>query len=166
MNEEIAIKLLKKYAPNEKLFRIILNHSKAVQKVALRFAKKTKGVNLELIKIGSLLHDIGRFYSNNIRHGIVGAKILRKENLPQYAKIAETHIGAGLTKEDIIKQNLDLPLKDYLPKTKEEKIIAHADNLIFGTEEKSFKEVIKRFKQFGIRYIERLIKLKNEVEKT
>src|SRR3989338_7278903 len=61
ITEEQAISLLKKYAPSEEIFQKVLAHVKAVQKVALQIAERCPGVNMELIIIGSLLHDIGRF---------------------------------------------------------------------------------------------------------
>ncbi|MBW2992650.1 HDIG domain-containing protein, partial [Candidatus Woesearchaeota archaeon] len=75
MNEKQAIQLLKKYSKgNRKVLELVLNHSKAVQKVALELAKDIPDINIDLIKIGSLLHDIGRFdcppkTELSIRHG-------------------------------------------------------------------------------------------------
>jgi len=55
MNEKQAIALLKKYSKgDEKVFKLVLNHSKAVQKVALDLSKNIPGIDLNLIKIGSL----------------------------------------------------------------------------------------------------------------
>lgn len=170
ITEKQAIELLKKYSTNEKSFKKILAHSKAVQKVALEIAKKIHNINIEFIKIASLLHDIGRFKcppgKNSIKHGIIGAKILRKEKLPEYAKVAERHLGAGITKENIKRKRLNLPLKDYIPLTKEEKIIAHADNLVFGSKVGTLKMVINRFKkELGREYTERVKKLAKEIKR-
>ena len=108
MNQKKAISLLKKYAKDEEQFRKVLAHSKAVQKAALKIAKKISNADIEFIKLSSLLHDIGRFSckpgtKESIRHGIKGADILRKEKLPKFAKVAERHMGVGITKQDIIK---------------------------------------------------------------
>jgi uncharacterized protein len=97
-------------------------------------ASNLRGVDIEFLKTASLLHDIGRFFyppgsKDPIKHGIEGARILREEGLPRHAKVCETHIGIGITKEDIISQSLPLPLKDYVPETIEEILIAYADNL-------------------------------------
>jgi len=151
MNEKQAIALLKKYSKgDETVFNIILSHSKAVQKIALDLAKDIPDVDIDLVKAGSLLHDIGRFGypvhgPDTIKHGIRGAEILRKEGYEKLARIAETHMGAGINKEDIKEQDLDLPKKDFMPKTKEEKIIACADNLVFGWRIGTIDEVVKRF---------------------
>ncbi|MBR9698864.1 HDIG domain-containing protein [Candidatus Woesearchaeota archaeon] len=166
ISEQEAIALLKKYAPSEELFQKILDHVKTVQRAALRIAEKCKDINLDLIRIGSLLHDIGRFETHSIQHGIKGAEIIRKEGLDEaLARIAERHIGAGISKEDIKDQKLPLPEQDFIPETKEEKIIAHADNLIFGDREGTFEEVLERYKkELGEEHLPKFIKLKQEVE--
>lgn len=176
LTEEQAEKILKKYSPDVKTFRNILRHGKAVKKAALSIAKaiKKRGhkVDLELIKTGSLLHDIGYFVvkwdsKDFLRHGVEGAKILRKEGLLKHAKIAERHIGAGLTKDEITKQKLSLPKKDFLPKTIEEKIICYADKLVFEDRIATVSEIVEKFKRKNLPYSarQRLVKLHNEIEK-
>lgn len=151
ISEKEAIGLLKKYSKNKKTYNLVLAHSKLVQKVALKIAKKIKGVDTEFIKTAALLHDIGRFRCppgpKTIFHGVEGAKILRKEGLLKHARLAERHLGAGINKKDIEEQRLPLPKKDYMPKTIEEKIIAHADNLVFGARVGTLKEVEARFRK-------------------
>ena len=170
ITEKQAIALLKKYAPNKQSFDIVLAHSRKVQELALSIAKKIPRADTGFIGIAALLHDIGRFKcpprKNSIWHGVEGATILRKEGLHKYALVAERHLGAGITKEDIKRQKLKLPLKDYVPKTIEEKIISYADNLIFGTRIGALQEVIKRYrKEIGDFYIPRVIEQHNEIVK-
>lgn len=171
-----AEKILEEYAPDSKTFQLVLQHSKAVQNVALSLAKaiKKRGhkVDLELIETGSILHDLGRFSAppktkESVKHGIIGAKILRKKGLLKHAKIAETHLGAGISKEEIIKQKLPLPKRDFLPKTVEEKIIAYVDKIVFGDRLGTISEVVERFEKEGLPHSarQRLIKLHNEIEK-
>jgi uncharacterized protein (TIGR00295 family) len=151
MDEKQAVALLKKYSKgDERVFRLVLAHSKAVQKVALEIAKDIPNLDIDLIKVGSILHDIGRFSCPpktilSIKHGIRGAEILRKEGHEELAKIAERHLGAGISKQDIKEQKLPLPKKDLMPVTKEEKIITCADNLVFGKRTGTIKEVVERF---------------------
>ena len=59
--------------------------------------------------------------------------------------MAEVHIGAGIPREEA--QLMGLPFKDYLPVTLEEKIVAHADNLIHGTKEVSLEFVLKKWEK-------------------
>ncbi|MBW2989521.1 HD domain-containing protein [Candidatus Woesearchaeota archaeon] len=152
ISEKEAIRLLKKYSSGEKDFRIVLGHSRAVQRLALRIGKDIPNINLDFIRTASLLHDIGRFKKkpktrSQIRHGIEGADILRKEGLPYHALVAERHLGAGISKEDIKEQGLDLPVKDYIPIRREEKIIACADNLIFNDRIGTVKEVMEKYRK-------------------
>ena len=168
MNKKEALALLKKYSSSDRAFKAVAAHVRAVQKLALEFAEDTD-VDKEFIKIASLLHDIGRFNAppgskDSLHHGIKGSAILKKEGFGEYSLIAERHLGAGISKADIRKQRLDLPMKDYLPKTKEEKIITCADNLIFGQRRGNIDMAYKRFlKELGKEYAERVKKLYKEV---
>lgn len=168
ITEKEAIDLLRKYSKTRKDFDAVLKHSKAVQKVALRIAKKVKGIDIEFIKTASLLHDIGRFRCPpgklSYKHGIVGAKILRGEKLQGHALVAERHLGAGISKKEVVKQKMKLPSRNYIPRTKEEKIIAHADNLISGSIEISISKTIQRFREeLGKLVAEKVKRLAKEV---
>jgi uncharacterized protein len=144
----------------------LIQHSKAVTKKALNLAVNlnTK-VNLELVKKGAILHDVGRCQSNEIDHAIIGADILRNRGVSsEVVMIVERHIGAGITPEEAI--IIGLPPRSYEPITIEEKIVCHADNLVNGTEEVNLDFVIKKWKDMmGEDHpsINRLIKLHHEV---
>ncbi|MBW2981857.1 HDIG domain-containing protein [Candidatus Woesearchaeota archaeon] len=174
MDEKQCIELLKKYAPDEEGFKKVLEHSKAVQKVALRIAEDIIAsghhVDVKFLICACLLHDIGRFEcppdKKSISHGVKGAEILRKEGLDErYALVCERHIGSGIDEQDIEEQNFDLPLKDYMPKSIEEKIICYADSLIFGDKEVTIGQVIERYRKYGKRLVEKTKKLHEEIEK-
>lgn len=149
MKEREAIELLKKYSADKKSFNIVLKHSKAVQKLALKFAELHKKADKKFIKTACILHDIGRFRCppgpKTLFHGIEGAKILRKNKLPKHARVAERHLGAGIKKKDIISQKLPLPKKDFIPRSIEEKIITIADSLIERNKVISLKKTVERF---------------------
>ena len=143
ISEKEAIGLLKKHIPDAKIQAIVIEHSKLVQEIALDIAKDIPDADIEFIRIASLLHDIGRMgcppkTDKAILHGVKGAALLREEGRIQtceeefeaYAKVAERHLGAGLSKEAIEEQNLPLPKQDFIPETVEEKIITAADNLV------------------------------------
>lgn len=166
ITEKKAIALLRKYAPTEQDFEAVLSHAKAVQKVALKICKKVK-CDTEFVKTACLLHDIGRFQCTNaIMHGIAGAKILLEERLPMHALVAERHLGAGIRKQDIKEQKLKLPLNDYSPKTVEEKIVCHGDNLVFTARIGTLKQAVDRFtKELGKKVGKRVKELGQEIEK-
>ncbi|ACV24845.1 TIGR00295 family protein [Methanocaldococcus fervens] len=164
MEFEKALSILKSLCPEN-----VVEHCLAVSEYAyeLALAIKNNGydVDVELVKLGGLLHDIGRSKTHGIEHGVVGAEILRKLGFDEkLALIAERHIGAGITKEEAIE--LGLPPKDYVPTTLEEKIVAHADNLIFGSKRVEVDDVIKKFeKRLGKNHpsIKRIILLNEEI---
>jgi len=112
--------------------------------VALKISQHIRSIDIEAVKIGALLHDIGwAVTSDPFKHFIQGGEILRKEGFPEkIALIAERHFGAGLTKEEA--KRLGLPEKDYLPNNLEEKVICHADNLVHLDKEGSFEQYLNR----------------------
>lgn len=120
----------------------VIDHSTAVTEKSVEIAEdiseKGHDVNVELVEIGAILHDIGRSRTHDISHGVEGRKILRERGLDELAKFAENHLGAGISSEEA--KNLDIPTKDYLPTSFEEKIVAYGDNLIDGVEVISFEE--------------------------
>ena len=153
-----CVELLKENGCSEE----VIDHCKVVRDLAIRIAEKTNA-NIELVEAGALLHDIGRSKTHGIKHGIEGANIAREIGLPEsIIKIIERHLGAGIPKDEAVK--LGLPAKDYIPKTLEEKIVAHADNLIDrGKIQTTKKEVEKALKKGQKKLAERLIKLHNEL---
>lgn len=127
----------------------VIEHSEAVLKKALHISSKfdaNMDLNLDLVKSGAILHDVGRSRTAGIRHAVVGALILKQHGFPRkIIKITERHIGAGISKEEAVL--MGLPAKNYLPTSLEEKIVAHADNLIHGTREVSLEFVIRKWKK-------------------
>lgn len=145
----------------------VIEHSKAVYKKAMVIAANFKNADKDLIKKGALLHDIGRSKTHGISHAVEGAKIVKQYGYPEEVQnIVERHIGAGITKEESVK--LGLPKKSYIPQTIEEKIVAHADNLLSGTKDVDIDFDIAKWKRKIDKpeeNIKRLIELDNELIK-
>ncbi len=121
-DEEECMALLKRAGCEENVIR----HVKAVAALAVKMAERC-GADVELVRAGALLHDIGRGKTHGIEHAVVGAQMLREWGYPEeLARIVERHIGAGITAEEA--KALGLPERDYIPETLEEKIVAEADN--------------------------------------
>lgn len=143
----------------------LIEHCTAVCKKAVQLSSNFDSINIELVKTGSMLHDIGRCKTDNIDHAIIGSEILKELGFStEVSNIALRHIGAGIPKEEA--EMLGLPPKDYIPITLEEKIVAHADNLIHWTNEVDVDFVIKKWEdRLGKNHpsIERLIKLHHEI---
>ncbi|MEM3342335.1 MAG: HDIG domain-containing protein [Thermoplasmata archaeon] len=110
----------------------VIKHCKAVTSLARQIAQlmdPSLKIDLEVVTTGAMLHDIGRAVTHDIKHGVEGAKIAASIGLPKkIIYIIERHIGAGIPAEEA--KRMMLPVKDYMPQTWEEKIVAHADNLI------------------------------------
>ncbi len=157
----------------------VLNHSLKVLDVAASIAHdiQARGVKLdsELVHLGALLHDLGRIKTNSLRHGLAGADMIRndpafaallsEEDREALARICERHLGAGIPAEDAAK--LGLPPRDYVPDTLEEKIVTHADNLVWNrilTLEESRRAFEREFgKDSPI--VKRIIDLGDEIER-
>ncbi len=139
-----AIKLMREAGCSEGVIR----HCQSVTRVALRIAEKLKrrgyDLDLALIEIGGLLHDLGRAKTHGVEHGAIGGQMARERGLPEpIARIIERHVGAGITPEEA--KRLGLPDGDYIPRTLEEKVVAYADKLIEGEKEVDFEETLNRF---------------------
>jgi len=126
----------------------VIEHSIAVCKKAKEISKNFD-VDGKLIEEGALLHDIGRSKTNSIDHGIIGAKLAIKHGFPkEIADIIERHIGSGISKEEAV--HIGLGEKNYIPETIEEKIVAHADNLMNGGDEVDIAFVAKKWEKSKI----------------
>ena len=160
-----AIKLLEDSgcAPN------VIQHCKEVASLAVEIADKIKAagheVNLELVEAGALLHDFGRCRTHGITHAVEGFKLAKSRGVdPEVSEIIKRHIGAGISKEEA--KELGLPEDDYFPRSLEEKIVSHADNLVKGTKRITIDEriVLMRKKEVSERVILRIRSLADEIE--
>jgi len=159
------LEIIKKYyKPESRAFLILVNHSKAVAEKALKITRKFD-VDSQFIYEAAMLHDIGIFMTDTpkfncygsfpyIAHGYLGREILEKEGFPDHALVCERHTGVGITKEEIIKNKLPLPLRDMVPLTMEEKIIAYADKFFSKESDGSVRmrtvnEIIKDLSRYG-----------------
>ena len=142
-SREQAIEILRK---NHCSTRVI-NHCQAVAALALELSKQleTKNckVDIELVEIGALLHDLGRSKTHTVDHAVVGAKIAESLALPQpVISIIKRHVGAGITAQEA--QWLGWPKDVYVPATLEEKIVSYADKLIDGSRKVPIDLTIKQ----------------------
>ena len=82
--------------------RNVIRHCKAVAELAVEIAEacREKGlaVDVKLVEVGALLHDIGRAKTHTVHHAIVGAKIAKSLGLPEpVISIIKRHVGGGIT---------------------------------------------------------------------
>lgn len=162
--DPIAI-IQKYYKEGTPLYDILLNHSRSVADKALAIADMHPEMNLDkaFIYEAAMLHDIGVGETNAhkihclgehpyICHGYLGSRILLNENLPRHARVCESHIGTGLTKEEIEHLQFSIPAIDTLPETLEEKLVCLADKFFSKSKpnkEKSIDEIRKTVAKYG-----------------
>lgn len=135
---------------NVELRHILLTHSRQVADRALTILAQhpewveSGEVDPVFVEEAAMLHDIGVVMCDApkihcmgkqayIEHGYLGAEILRQEGLPKHAAVAERHTGTGITYEQILREQLPIPLRDYSPQTLEEKLICYADKFYSKT---------------------------------
>jgi len=150
----------------------VIEHCKAVSSFAVKIAKafQEKGFNVDvqLVEVSGLLHDIGRSKTHSVDHGIVGCETARSLGLPNsVVQIIERHVGGGIPKEEA--RRLGWPTKDYLPQTIEEKIVCYADKRISGVRTVPIEQALKMYSaRLGENHpvLERIRKLHEEIAAT
>lgn len=182
----------KYYHDQEELKQVLLTHSRQVADRALRIvdahpewtsaaADDPLHVDRQFVEEAAMLHDIGIIFCDAqrifckgthryIEHGYLGAELLRKEGLPKHALVAERHTGTGITMEQVIREDLPVPVQDYCPVSLEEKIICYADKFYSKTrlqEENSERRVRDGIWKYGhdavLRW-DRLLELMGEAQ--
>ena len=166
--------IIDRYCLSEKQKSILLMHSIAVANKAIAIAQQHPEMNADerFIEEAALLHDIGIIGVNApaiecygtepyIRHGILGAEILRNEGLERHALVCERHTGTGLTLQQIVEQDLPLPHCDMQPISIEEQIICFADKFFSKTRletEKTVEQARRSWEKFGSEGLEKFDK--------
>ena len=113
----------------------MLGHCRCVEALADAMCDCAEDAGLEVdrdvVRQGALLHDVGRSLTQDVRHASAGAELLRKDGWAEpVVLVVERHTGAGIDAQEA--KALGLPVRDYTPRSLEERIVAHADNLYSG----------------------------------
>lgn len=146
----------------------IVNHCLAVAEVAGETAKiltkKGLSVNLELVAIGALLHDIGRSRTHGVNHAVEGARIAKSAGLPgNVISIIKRHVGGGITGSEARALGWS-DVDFYVPVTIEEKVVSFADKLVQGSTKVPVDVEIERLYTEGKpKAAERVKKLHDEI---
>jgi uncharacterized protein len=133
--------LHEKHAPTADALDLVHEHCLIVCGIAEQLYSRSaagREVDIDLVRAGALLHDIGvyRLYDdagnldgrNYIRHGILGYELLQEEGIPEaVCRFASHHTGVGISRDDVLAQELPLPPADYLAETAEERLVMYAD---------------------------------------
>ncbi|MFB9832742.1 HD domain-containing protein [Actinoallomurus acaciae] len=131
--------LHEKHAPTREAFELVLAHCEIVCRIAEQLlGGADDGVDVELVRAGCLLHDIGvyRLYDGTgeldhgryIRHGVLGHELLAEEGFAEaICRFCSCHTGMGLGPDDVRRQRLPLPPGDYRARSREERLVMYAD---------------------------------------
>lgn len=168
MNPEQALSIIRKYYPEGSVaYKYLFEHSKAVADYAVRIAEMNHQFepDIEFIYTSALLHDIGIFMTDAskfgcfgdlpyLAHGYLGRELLEKEGYPKHALVCERHVGVGISKDDILKNELPLPHRDMLPLSLEEEIVCYADKFFTKKDgklsiPKSPPKIMKNLAKYG-----------------
>ena len=171
MNYELLID--KYYPEDDDLRRLLLKHSRQVADRCLLIAKKhlELPIDIQFLEEAAMLHDIGIRWcyapsifcegtEHYIRHGLIGGELLRKEGYERHARVCERHTGTGITREQIERQQLPLPLADFVPETLEEQIVCYADKFYSKSHPDRILSVIQTaesLEKFGHKGVEKFL---------
>lgn len=155
----------KYYAGFPELREVLVRHSEQVRDRALQIVDTHPELHADrqFVEEAAMLHDIGIVFCDApkifctgthtyIEHGYLGAELLRREGLPRHAGVAERHTGSGISLEQVIREELPLPKRDYCPQTTEEEIICYADKFYSKShlgEETPLEKVRRSLARYG-----------------
>jgi uncharacterized protein len=166
--EAEIVELHERLAPHPAALDLVLTHCRIVRLVAEELASRLAArngpaVDVDLVRAGCLLHDVGVYrlyrpdgdldHASYVRHGVLGHELLRDLGYPEVlCRFASRHTGAGLTREDVVTQGLPIPVDDYTPHSVEEQLVAYADNFHSKTDPPTFVTAdtyARRIARFG-----------------
>lgn len=166
--------VINKYYPaDDALRRVLLLHSRQVADRCLLICSRHPELQLDrqFLEEAAMLHDIGVRWCHApsifcegtepyIRHGVIGAELLRQEGWERHARVAERHTGTGLTREQIERQRLPLPVADYVPEALEEQVVCYADKFFSKSSPdrvRSVLETAQSLEKFGHEGVEKFL---------
>jgi uncharacterized protein len=138
-DDAAILALHERHAPTAEALDVVYPHCRIVADIAAQLhASAGRGGDLALARAGALLHDVGVYrlydaagrldHAGYIRHGLLGHELLAAEGLPEaLCRFASRHTGVGLTRDDVLRQELPLPPADYVAETPEETLVMYAD---------------------------------------
>ncbi|WP_428966000.1 HD domain-containing protein [Micromonospora fluostatini] len=145
--------LHERYAPTEAAFDLVYTHCRIVCAVAEQLLDRyPSALDVDLVRAGCLLHDVGVYrlfdaagrldHGNYVRHGVLGHGLLRALGFPEVvSRFCSHHTGVGLSRDDVVRQGLPLPVDDYLAETVEEQLVMYADSFHSKTTPPTFVSV-------------------------
>lgn len=151
--------IYKYYPEDDALRRLLLRHSRQVADRCLLIVRKHPelAADATFLEEAAMLHDIGILRCDApsiachgtepyIKHGPIGAEMLRSEGLPRHARVAERHTGTGLPGLE--------------PETLEEQIVCYADKFYSKSSPdhvRSVLETAQSLEKFGHAGVEKFL---------
>lgn len=154
----------------DRFLDLVWTHSIIVKKICFNIVDNLNNdvrlrIDKELLEVGALVHDLGVYFCfdedfnpnkkapDYFYHGWQGEKFLRSQGINdnKILRFTTVHAGVGITKEDIKREKLNLPKKDFIPVSLEEKILTFADK--FHTKAPAFvdfNEAKSKLEKFDI----------------
>jgi len=178
MNYQTIIE--KYYSEDDALRRLLLKHSRQVADRCLLIAKNHPELHADIpfLEEAAMLHDIGIRWCHApsilctgqepyIRHGLIGGELLRREGYERHARVCERHTGTGITREQIERQQLPLPLADYEPETLEEQMVCYADKFYSKSRPNrmlTVEQAAQNLEKFGHEGVEKFLEWSKKFE--
>ena len=158
-----AIEFLKQSGCPKNVIRHCIVVAELAREMAEECQKKGLIVNVELVEIGALLHDLGRSRTHTVHHAVIGANVGRSLGLPDSVlSIIKRHVGGGIITSEA--KRLGWPRGVYVPQTLEEKIVCYSDKLIDGSQRVPFEKTLKSFSNdLPVPAVKRIQKLHHEM---
>ena len=147
----------------------VIAHCEGVAKLAKETAescqKKGLKVDVDLVEISALLHDIGRSKTHSVNHAVVGSEIAKAKGLPEEViAVIKRHVGGGITSAEA--EALGWPKDNYVPESLEEKIVSYADKLVEVSDRVPIElTIVKLREEKKEDAAERVMKLHKEISK-
>lgn len=167
--------LHRRHAPTGAAFALVYQHSQIVWQIAGQLlARRRHRLDRDLVRAGSLLHDVGVYrlygptggidHDQYVRHGVAGHELLQELGWPErICRFCSHHTGMGLSREDVAAQRLPIPVADYLADTEEEELVMYADKFHSKTTPPAFVSVescLATLRPFGQDKVERFTALR------
>ena len=168
-------KIIDKYYPeDDALKQLLMKHSRQVADKCMKICELHPELKLDkaFVEEAAMLHDIGIRWchapsifccgdKHYICHGTIGGELLRKEGLTRHALVCERHTGTGLTKEQIVRQQLPLPAEDLIPVSMEDQLVCYADKFFSKSAPDrvmTVEQVAQSLEKFGHEGVEKFLK--------
>jgi len=109
-----------------------IRHCLAVSRVAERLSKAISlncSHDAEFLRVGALLHDIGRYKTHDpVMHGVEGYHLLMGLGYEREAFVCASHVFCGMPQAEAVRYGL--PDQDFLPRTLEERLVPLIDSMV------------------------------------